>query len=46
MKVQYTEIEIQLVMFSAEDVLTLSGDFDGSDHKFTPPTPGQTTNFG
>ena len=47
MKVQYEEIQVNLVMFSAQDVLTMSG-FDGSDHEFGNPngaTEENTINF-
>ena len=36
MKIKYEEIQVSLVMFSAQDVLTTSG-FDGEDHEFGDP---------
>jgi len=36
MKMKYEEIQVSLVMFSAQDVLTTSG-FDGEDHEFENP---------
>ena len=46
MKVQYEEIQLTLVMFSTQDVLTMSG-FDGGDHGFQNPnsTEESTVNF-
>lgn len=47
MKVQYEKIQMTLVMFSAQDVLTMSG-FEGSDHDFGNPngaTEESTVNF-
>ena len=36
MKVQYEEIQVTLVTFVAQDIVTLSG-FDGGDHNFPNP---------
>ena len=39
MKTQYEEIEVTLITFVAQDIVTLSG-FDGEDDDFN--TPAQT----
>ena len=44
MKVQYQEIQIDLVMFSAQDVLTISG-FDGPIDGFGNPNSTEAGNF-
>ena len=44
MKVQYEEIQLNLVMFAAQDVVTLSG-FDGDDDNFAPSKVANNVNF-
>ena len=44
MKVQYEEIQLNLVMFAAQDVVTLSG-FDGDDDDFAPSKVANSVNF-
>ena len=48
MKVQYEEIQLNLVMFTLQDVLTTSpfdGDMDGFDTP-VPPQNGNNVSFG
>ena len=47
MKLQYEEIQINLVILTAQDVITASG-FDGDEHEFGNPNQnnGNGTMFG
>lgn len=39
---KYIELEIELIVLQAQDVVTMSGGFDGNDHEFGDPN--QTVN--